>query len=101
VARLPDGFTIEEHYQLRIKGYGTLGVDNWRIGKGKPALDPSVDLYAAYKDLWRIWADHNPHLLKELAMLAVEKNYLLSDCFATTPVSQARVLAELLNERGY
>lgn len=98
VARLPDGYTIEEHYQLRCKGWGTLGVDHWRVGKGKPAKDPTTDLYAEYKDLWREWVQANPDLFAELRRLAASHGNLLSDRFATTPVSQARALAELLNE---
>ena len=98
VARLSDGFTIEEHYQLSVKGYGVPGVDDWRIGKGKPPLDSTIDLYAAYKELWRRWVHENPHLFAELRVLATKAGGLISDRFATTPVSQARALAELLNE---
>ncbi|MNF70215.1 hypothetical protein D3C85_888920 [compost metagenome] len=98
VARLSDGFTIEEHYQLdEGKGYRKYSND-WRFGKGKPPLDPSVDLYGVYKQLWRQWVLENPELFEELRQLAIANNYLLSDRFATTPVSQARALAELLNE---
>ncbi len=98
MARLRDGFTIEEHYQLRIKGWGTLGVDDWRIGKGKPARDPATDLYAEYKALWALWIKENPELFAELRVKAIDAGNMLSDRFATTPVSQARALAELLNE---
>lgn len=98
IARLNDGYTIEEHYQLdEGKGYRKYSND-WRFGKGKPPLDPSIDLYAVYKGLWRQWVHENPELFAELRELAMAHGYLLSDRFATTPVSQARALAELLNE---
>ena len=71
--------------------------NDWRIGKGKPPLDPGVDLYAAYKELWCVWVQENPELFAELRVLAEEAGSVLSDRFATTPVSQARALAELLN----
>jgi hypothetical protein len=38
--------------------------------------------------------------MRELAGRAAENDYYLSDVFASTPVSQARALSELLNE-GY
>lgn len=98
VARLSDGRTIEEAYQLdEGKGYRVFGND-WRIGKGKPPLNPDTDLYAQYKELWRIWVRENPGLFVELRKLAADAGYILSDRFATTGVSQARALAELLNE---
>lgn len=98
MARLPDGRTIEEAYQLdEGKGYRKFSND-WRFGKGKPPLDPSVDLYAVYKGLWRTWVLANPLLFQELRALAEKNDRLLSDRFATTPISQARALAELLNE---
>lgn len=42
-ARLSDGRSIEEAYQLDVKGYRNLGSD-WRLGKGKPPMIPSNDL---------------------------------------------------------
>lgn len=95
---MPDGYSIEEHYQLGVKGHGTLGVDHWKQGKGKPPKDPSIDLYGAYKALWRTWAEHNPALMQELADVAQYHDNTLSDMFASTEISQARALAELLNE---
>lgn len=37
-AKLPDGRTIEEAYQLDIKGYRAI-TDNWKEAKGKPPLN--------------------------------------------------------------
>ena len=97
MARLPDGRTIEEAYQLDVKGYRLYG-DDWRLGKGKPPLDPSIDLYDEYKKLWSIWMSFNVELFFELGDLALAKDGVLSDRFALTPVTQARALSELLNE---
>lgn len=94
---MPDGRTIECHYQCDVKGYDPGGT-NWRAGKGKPPLDSSIDLWEAYKGLWRTWAQNNPELMRELAKGAANNDYYLSDVFASTPVSQARALSELLNE---
>lgn len=96
-ARLPDGRTIEEAYQLDVKGYRVHGND-WRLGKGKPPLRRDVDLYAAYLSLWREWAEHNASALTYLRRVATSG--VLTDMFAASPVSQARALADLLNA-GY
>lgn len=102
VARLSDGFTIEEHYQLVVKGHGVLGRDHWKKGKGKPPVSPfkGDELYRAYLTLWEQWADENPSLIEELGELANEHNGLLSDCFAHGgSVNQARALSEILRMR--
>lgn len=102
-ARLADGRTIEEHYQCDVKGYDP-GGRNWRLGKGKPPLDPTKDLWQAYLGLWADWALLNMPLIHELKRLADQHGGVLSDRFATTPVNQARALATLLNmltERRY
>lgn len=96
-ARLPNNRTIEQVYQLDIKGYSPGGTD-WKLGKGKPPLNPDIDLWSEYLKLWRIWANENLPLMRELYSLAKEKNYTLSDCFATTDVNQAHALATILNE---
>lgn len=96
-ARLSDNRTIEEAYQLDVKGYRRFSND-WRAGKGKPPLGTGVkDLWAEYLALWRQWSIENPALMDELAKLARGK--VLTDRFASSPISQARALAELLNER--
>lgn len=95
-ARLRDGRTIEEAYQLDVKGYRAYSSD-WRAGKGKPALNPATDLWAEYKALWLTWAAENPLAMAELADKA--KGKCLTDRFASSAISQARALAEILNER--
>jgi hypothetical protein len=95
-ARLGDGRTIEEAYQLDVKGYRAHGSD-WRLGKGKPPLRDDTDLWAEYLALWRRWARDNAALLDELTERA--RGRTLTDCFASTDISQARALATLLAER--
>lgn len=96
-AKLKDGRTIEEAYQLDVKGYRAVG-DDWRLGKGKPPLKTmtAAELFRQYKALWQQWAGENPELIAELREKAAGK--VLTDRFASTPVSQARALAEILNE---
>lgn len=97
-AVMNDGRTLEMHYQCDTKGYQPGGT-NWRLGKGKPPLNPETNTLEAYIDLWRIWAHHNLPLMRELYR-ALQKagTNTLSDRFATTPVNQAHALAVVLTE---
>ena len=95
-ARLRDGRTIEEAYQLDVKGYRCRSND-WRAGKGRAALTPGVDLYAAYLDLWRQWARENPELIEDLRRRSV--GMVLTDRFARIEgISQAAALKTILQE---
>lgn len=98
-AVMPDGRTIEQWYQCDIKGYAP-GGKNIRDGKGKPPLLPYPDgeLWLAYKTLWRIWAVNHIDLMGQLRAAAESKQNMLTDMFAHTNISQARALAEILNE---
>lgn len=98
VAMMPDGRTIEMHYQGNVKGYDPDGT-NWRLGKGRPPLNPNVNLFEEYLKLWKIWASHHPELIDELLRLVKEHNDALKDRFATTRVNQAHALSVILNER--
>ena len=97
IAKLKDGRTIEEAYQLDVKGYRAQG-NNWRLGKGKPPLTrmTPAESYAAYKALWQQWARENPELMAELREKSAGRP--LTDMFAATEISQARALAEILAE---
>ncbi|TAL65634.1 MAG: hypothetical protein EPN79_10645 [Burkholderiaceae bacterium] len=99
-AYLPDGRTIEHHYQCDVKGYDPGGT-NWRLGKGKPPLRELTpqQLLEEYAALWRDWAARNPELMSELRARASAHGGVLSDRFATTPVNQANALTMLLNEQ--
>ena len=96
-ARLKDGRTIEEAYQLDIKGYRSQG-NNWQLGKGKPPLRDITkeQQWEEYKNLWKTYLNENSTLMEDLKEKANGKT--LTDKFATTDVSQARALAEILNE---
>lgn len=96
-ARLRDGRTIEEAYQLDVKGYRTVSND-WRTGKGKPPMTSHEknDLWQQYLALWQQWARENPHLIEDLRVQSQGKT--LTDMFASTGISQARALAEILNQ---
>lgn len=96
-AIMPDGRTIEQIYQCDTKRYD-IGGTNWRLGKGKPPLDPTVDLWSEYLNLWRIWANCNRNHMEELRQRALMHNGALKDCFAATPVNQAHALSVILNE---
>jgi len=97
-AKLKDGRTIEEAYQLDIKGYRSKGND-WKLGKGKsPLISISKEeSWNQYKELWRQYLKENPALMQELREKA--KGKVLTDKFANTDISQARALAEILNEQ--
>lgn len=95
-AYMPDGRTLEQHYQCDVKGYDVGGFD-WKKGKGKHPMNPEVNLWEEYLKLWQIWGENNKELLLELRLKAQEHGNCLSDMFATTPVNQAHALAALLN----
>lgn len=97
-ALMPDGRSIEMHYQCDVKGYDKGGT-NWRLGKGKPPLNPVSKeyLWDEYISLWWQWAEANPELINELKVHADKYNGVLSDKFATTPINQARALSTILN----
>lgn len=97
-ATLQDGRTIEEAYQLDVKGYRAMSND-WRVGKGMVPLNGLLprQLWEAYLDLWRTWSLENPELLKELRQKAERK--ILTDKFATSHINQAHALAVLCTEQ--
>jgi len=97
-AKMPDGRTIEQHYQCDVKGYQPGGID-WKLGKGRKPVDPSIDSWSQYLILWTVWAMKNVDLMFELKELVLAAPYhgVLQDQFANGPVNQARALAEILN----
>ena len=97
-ALLNDGRTVEEAYQLDVKGF-RVDSDDWRAGKGKAPLNglSRDQLWIAYKNLWQIWAEENPELIQALRVCA--KSGILTDRFASSEINQARALAEILNEQ--
>jgi len=98
VARFKDGFTIEEVYQLDVKGYRTM-TNDWMYAKKKPPLHKMTEdeLYTKYKNLWSRWFKENPVMLETVAELA--KDTTITDMFATGDINQAHAICDLLNER--
>lgn len=96
-ARMPDGRTIEQHYQCDVKGYD-IGGTNWKLGKGKPPLINHNKLWEKYLELWYLWAQNNVPLMRELYRAARLCDNTLTDMFATSDVNQARALAHILND---
>ena len=92
-ARLADGRTIEEAYQLDMKGYRALGND-WRLGKGKPPLTKlsPEQSWCAYRALWKQYLVENRQLIEVL-----RPHHVFTDAFANTQISQAAALAALMN----
>lgn len=93
--------TIEWVYQNVMK----------KSGKGQPPAqdsklyNPDLKTKEAREDfsyekgylpLWKEWAKQNPELIEELRTASIGR--VLTDRFATTKVSQARALADILNE---
>jgi len=68
------------------------------LGKGKPPLDKSKNLWKEYLVLWKTCAKENPILIEELKNKVKAYNNVLSDRFANTPVNQAHALADILND---
>ena len=96
-AKLADGRTIEQAYQLDVKGYRAIS-DDWRTGKGnKPYREISrEELWSEYLELWRQWVRENPTAFADLRVRS--KGKTLTDQFATSEINQAHALAELITE---
>ncbi len=97
-ARLADGRSIEEAYQLDVKGYRQAGARDWRAGKGKPPLRniSRAELWQRYLALWQQWAIENPRLIADLELRS--RGRVLTDRFASSEISQARALAIILRQ---
>lgn len=96
-ARLEDGRSIEEHYQCDVKGYDP-GGRNWRLGKGKPPLDTSQDMFTAYCRLWYRYLRIRPELAKEIKIIA--ETHELVDMFAgKSTVNQATAITWLIRQK--
>lgn len=68
------------------------------VDTGKLNLISPEQSWQEYKSLWETYLNENPDLEQDLREKA--KGKVLTDMFAFTDVSQARALAELLNERS-
>lgn len=99
-AILPDGRTIEEAYQLDVKGFRAIS-NNWKVGKGKPPYNGKNrdELWTEYLGLWTIWVAHNDALFHELKDLSRGK--ILTDQFATSDINQAHALSVLIERDAF
>jgi len=90
-----DGKSIEEIYQLDIKGYRGK-YKNILQAKGKPCLNKTKEeCYKEYKALWRRYLEENDYidfLLNEC------KDKTITDMFANSEINQARAICDILNE---
>lgn len=95
------GRTIESVYQNGVKqGQWHVSVGNQKTGAptSKEIIKGNTEddsYYQGYLPLWQEWARQNPQLIEELRQKAQGK--VLTDMFASTAVSQARALADVLN----
>ena len=88
--------TIEELYQLDIKGYRNK-VKHWKEAKGLPPLNKTYEqAYKEYKALWRLYLTLHLDLLQEIAEKA--KGKTITDMFATSDINQAHAICDILNE---
>ncbi len=107
-ATLKDGRTIEQAYQLDVKGFRSMGYTKSDLLKKDDHGDYLIKgrsplknitrekLYNEYLLLWIKWAGQNPQMVQRLRRKV--KNYILTDMFATSQINQARAWADILNE---
>ena len=93
------GKTIEYVYQHVIKKSGKGKAPSpdsvvYKEGLSKEAQE-DYSYTRGYLPLWQEWAKQNPELIRDLKEKAQGK--VLTDQFATTRVSQARALADIIN----
>jgi len=91
-----DNKSIEEIYQLDIKGYRGI-VNNWMEAKGKPPLRDisEEELFREYVELWKRYFKEHPELLEKIKKEAYGKT--ITDIFGITSINQARAIAYILN----
>lgn len=75
--------------------YGIYAIPDYEGKLTKENIE-DFSYYIGYLPLWQEWARQNPELMSELRKNAAGKT--LTDQFANTRVSQARALAQILNE---
>ncbi len=97
------GKSIEDVYQHIIKKSDKNQPPSKDSKLYKPELKTKEEkedfsYYEGYLPLWQEWAKQNPELIEDLRKKA--KGKTLTDKFANTRVSQARALADILNN-GY
>lgn len=90
--------SIEDIYQIDIKGGEKLAPGRYSMkGKLPEGMTPD-EAYETYKNLWREWFQENPRKLQEISELTQGKK--ITDQYASSNVSQARAIYEILVESG-
>ena len=90
-----NGKSIEEIYQLDIKGYRG-EVNHWKEAKGKePKHITYEEAYKEYLKLWVEYFNNNPELYFEIREKSKDKT--ITDMFGITPINQARAICDILN----
>lgn len=92
-----DGRCLEAVYQNDIKGLSP-GLADWKLNKGKPPIDTTIDTWGLYLQMYRNWAYRNIHLIHELRLACRSHDNYLCDWFSTTHLNQAHALAIVLYE---
>lgn len=93
------GDILQRDYDLPLSLVHRMAGDYDTKSRGSANLTGSeledISYYMGYLPLWQEWAKQNPELIEELREKA--KGKVLTDMFASTKVSQARALADILN----
>lgn len=82
---------FRENYNIHL-------INEYFFEKGKHETFEDFSYYEGYLPLWQEWAKQNPTLIEELREKS--KGKTLTDKFASTRVSQARALADILNSKS-
>ena len=98
------GRTIESVYQHGIKQGDWVTNNNSKTGapKSKEIIKGTTEdasYYEGYLPLWQEWAKQNPKLIQELKRNVGTKT--LTDRFASSRVSQARALSDIIGNSSY
>ena len=91
--------SIEDIYQVDIKGGEKLGPGKYSK-KGSLYDGPLTydELWSSYKGLWQEFFNENPDMLLEISRLTEGK--MIVDRFASSDISQARAIFEILSENN-
>jgi len=89
-----DGISIEEIYQLDIKGYRGK-VKHWKEAKGLPSLIEYDDVFKEYTKLWIKYFKLHPELYDNILKEARGKT--ITDMFGVRDINQARAICYLCN----
>lgn len=95
--KLSDGQSIENKYQLDVKGYRSLGATSWKDVKGLPPINEHINATEEYTKLILQYFTENPCMLYELAVLGTFNTF--TDVHWVEPHgSQAATYRDILNQ---